>query len=138
VSREEEVKAYFTAQTYPAFIKAAYGAEFDDPHAPDVNQVGSTTFDPGAAHASDLPYLFDLLGKSHLRAGSQQSLGTTMIGYWTSFARTGTPSAAGEPAWPQLTGNSGPTLQLNPRGITTVDVAAEHHCGFWQTIKPAG
>jgi para-nitrobenzyl esterase len=61
-----------------------------------------------------------------------------MIGYWTSFARTGTPSAAGEPAWPQLTGNSGPTLQLNPRGITTVDVAAEHHCGFWQTIKPAG
>jgi para-nitrobenzyl esterase len=188
VGGAEKVKAYFTAQTYPAFIKAAYGAdaarvareyplsaypsaaiawatlitdsswacptlagnaalaahgspvygaEFDDPHAPDVNQVATTSFDPGAAHASDIPYLFDLLGKNYLRAGSQQALSTTMIGYWTSFARTGTPSAAGEPAWPKLTGASGPTLQMNPSGIKTVDVAAEHHCRFWPTIKPA-
>jgi para-nitrobenzyl esterase len=58
-----------------------------------------------------------------------------MIGYWTSFARTGTPTAAGQPAWPKLTGTNGPTLQLDPDHIKTVDIAAEHHCGFWQTIQ---
>ena len=60
-----------------------------------------------------------------------------MIGYRTSFAPTGTPSAPGEPARPKLTGDGGATLEMNPSGIKTVDVAAEHHCRFWQTIKPA-
>ncbi len=57
-----------------------------------------------------------------------------MIAYWTSFARTGVPSAAGEPTWPKLTGATGPTLQMNPGGIRTVDIAVEHQCGFWNTI----
>ena len=60
-----------------------------------------------------------------------------MIGYRTSFAPTGTPSAPGEPAWPKLTGDGGATLEMNPSGIKTVDAPAEHHCRFWQTIKPA-
>jgi para-nitrobenzyl esterase len=113
---------------------AVYGAEFDDPNAPDVNMVATKTFKPGAAHASDLPYLFDLLGKNYLRGAAQQALSNAMIGYWSSFARIGVPSAAGEPAWPKLTGTGGPTLQMNPAGIRTADVAAEHHCGFWKTV----
>jgi para-nitrobenzyl esterase len=111
-----------------------YGAEFDDPYAPDVNQVASKTFDPGAAHATDIPYLFDLLGKNYLRGSAQQALGNTMIDYWTSFARTGTPSAPGQPSWPKLTGSTGPTLQMNPAGIKTVSIAADHHCDFWKSI----
>ena len=47
------------------------------------------------------------------------------------------PERTGEPAWPKLTGDGGATLEMNPSGIKTVDVAAEHHCRFWQTIKPA-
>jgi para-nitrobenzyl esterase len=182
----QKVKPFFTATTYPAYLKAAfgadatrvaqqyplsgypnaatawatlitdgswacptlagnaalaahgstvYGAEFDDPNAPDVNQVKTSSFDPGAAHASDIPYLFDLLGKDYLRGPAQQALANAMIAYWTSFARTGTPTAAGQPAWPKLTGPNGPTLQLYPGHIKTVDIAAEHHCGFWQRTQ---
>jgi para-nitrobenzyl esterase len=114
-----------------------YGAEFDDPNAPDVNQVASKTFDPGAAHASDIPYLFDVTGKNLLASPGQQAHSNAMIDYWTSFARTGTPAAAGEPGWPKLSGTSGPTLQMNPAGIKTVDVSAEHHCAFWATVPSA-
>jgi para-nitrobenzyl esterase len=116
---------------------AVYGAEFDDPNAPDVNQAASRTFDPGAAHASDIPYLFDVTGKNLLASPGQQALSNAMIDYWTSFARTGTPAAAGEPGWPKLSGTSGPTLQMNPAGIKTVDVSAEHHCAFWATVPSA-
>jgi para-nitrobenzyl esterase len=160
VGGAQKVKPFFTAKTYPAYLKAAfgasagrvacptlagnaalaahgsavYGAEFDDQNAPDVNNVAAKTFKPGAAHASDIPYLFDLTGKNLLRGAAQQALSNAMIGYWSSFARTGVPSAAGEPAWPKLTGSGGPTLQMNPDGIRTTDVAAEHHCGFWKTV----
>lgn len=185
VGGAEKVKPFFTAKTYPGYLKAAfgasaakvarqyplsaypnaatawatlitdvswacptlagnaalaahgiavYGAEFDDPNAPDVNMVATKSFKPGAAHASDIPYLFDLTGKNLLRGTAQQALSNAMIGYWSSFARTGVPRAAGEPAWSQLTGAGGPTLQLNPAGIRTTDIAAEHHCGFWKTV----
>ncbi len=96
--------------------------------------VRSATFDPGAAHASDVPYLFDLLGRNYLRAPTQTKLSNTMIDYWTSFARTGTPAAAGQPAWPRLTGVDGPTLRMNSAGIKTTNVAAEHQCHLWATI----
>ncbi|MCL9793600.1 carboxylesterase/lipase family protein [Frankia sp. AgKG'84/4] len=111
-----------------------YGGEFDDPHAPDISGVTSASFDPGAAHAADLPYLFDLLGQNYLRGTAQTKLSAAMIDYWTSFARTGTPTAEGQPAWPKLSGTGGPTLQLNPTEIRTVDLAAEHNCAFWTTI----
>jgi para-nitrobenzyl esterase len=112
-----------------------YRAEFDDPHAPDVNQVASPTFAPGAAHATDVPYLFDLLGHDYLRTPAQQRLGNAMIDYWTGFARTGVPHSGGHAAWPRVTGADGPTLQLNPTRIGTVDVAAEHRCAFWSTLS---
>jgi para-nitrobenzyl esterase len=118
VGGAQKVKPFFTAKTYPAYLKAAfgagaakvarqyplsaypnaatawatlitdvswacptlagnaalaahgsavYGAEFDDPNAPDVNMVATKTFKPGATHASDIPYLFDLTGKNLLR-----------------------------------------------------------------------
>lgn len=111
-----------------------YSAEFDDPHAPDVNGIGSPAFDPGAAHATDLPFLFDLAGHDYLRGEAQTALANTMIDYWASFARTGTPSAPAQPAWPRLTGTAGPTLRLAPSRIATVDLAAEHHCDFWQSV----
>lgn len=107
-----------------------HGYEFADPSAPDVNQAGSPDFEPGPAHATDVGYLFDLTGRSLLHTPEQQRLGAAMVGYWTSFARTGTPTAPDAPAWPALTGTGGPTLQLAPT-IAPVDIAAEHRCGFW-------
>ncbi|WP_308222764.1 carboxylesterase family protein [Frankia sp. AgPm24] len=111
-----------------------FSAEFADPHPTDINGVGSPDFDPGAAHATDLPYLFDLGGHNHLGSDAQTTLANAMIDYWASFARTGTPTAVGQPTWPRLTNTTGPTLQLAPTGIHTVDLAAEHHCAFWQSL----
>jgi para-nitrobenzyl esterase len=57
-----------------------------------------------------------------------------MIGYWSSFARTGVPVASHAPAWPPLTGPSGPTIALGPH-LRTVDLAVEHHCAFWSSLR---
>lgn len=57
-------------------------------------------------HASELPFVFGTLHstpplwpKIH-STPEETSLSDAMIGYWTSFARTGRPQAAHEPDWP--------------------------------------
>lgn len=57
-------------------------------------------------HASELPYVFGTAERLPAHwpkppaGGADAALSDAMIGYWTSFARTGTPTASGEPAWP--------------------------------------
>lgn len=111
-----------------------FAAEFADPDAPDVNRIASATFDPAAAHGSDLPYLFDLAGRNALKSRAQTGLADTMIDYWSSFARSGTPTAEGAPRWPAFTGAGGPTLSLRPGDIAPIDFGAEHHCDFWAAL----
>jgi len=57
-----------------------------------------------AFHASELPYVFGTLTPLPPRwpamPESDRPLSDAMLGYWTSFARTGVPSAANAPAWP--------------------------------------
>jgi para-nitrobenzyl esterase len=61
-----------------------------------------------AFHASELPYMFGNFGgvgpqwPAIPRTAEEQGLSDAMIGYWTSFAATGVPSAAGAPAWPRF------------------------------------
>jgi para-nitrobenzyl esterase len=111
-----------------------FAAEFADPGAPDVNRIGSATFAPEAAHGSDLPYLFDLAGKNALKGKAQAGLAATMIDYWSSFARSGTPTAPDAPDWPAFTAAGGPTLSLRPGDIASIDFGAEHHCAFWAAL----
>jgi para-nitrobenzyl esterase len=61
-----------------------------------------------AFHASEVPYVFGTLDrtppfwpKAPPTAG-EATLSDAMIGYWTSFARTGIPRAAGAPDWPRF------------------------------------
>ncbi|GAB6903202.1 carboxylesterase/lipase family protein [Kineosporia succinea] len=89
---------------------------------------------PDAQHAADLPYLFDRGGFYALKTPAQRELSATMIGYWSSFARTGVPSAEKAAAWPAFTGDDGPTLLLRTGRVTTTDFAAHHHCGLWDKI----
>jgi para-nitrobenzyl esterase len=59
-----------------------------------------------AFHASELPYVFGTFnGTPPLwpkipDTPQEKRLSDAMIGYWTSFARTGRPQAAHEPDWP--------------------------------------
>lgn len=122
-----------TADQELARHTTVYPYEFADPNAPNVNGINVPGFSPGAAHASDLPYLFDLGGLDLLKTQPQQDLAASMIAYWTTFARTGNPNHAGAPKWPAGTAHG--RLQLVPDQIQPVDAAAEHQCGFWSTIR---
>jgi para-nitrobenzyl esterase len=68
---------------------------------PAADSVGLHAF-----HASELPYVFggfDSAGPHWPKAPEtprERDLSDAMIGYWTSFVRTGQPQAANAPAWP--------------------------------------
>jgi para-nitrobenzyl esterase len=59
-----------------------------------------------AFHASELPYEFGTLDRTPPNwpkvpaTPEEKKISDAMIGYWTSFMRTGKPVAAGEPDWP--------------------------------------
>ncbi|GAB3158952.1 carboxylesterase family protein [Amycolatopsis stemonae] len=111
-----------------------YGYEFADPDPPDVTGTPSGELSHGAAHATDLPYLFDLGGKNEVGEPGRAHLAETMIDYWSSFARTGVPSAQGVPAQQAMTPDSRAVLSLAPGAVRLDDTAAAHHCDLWQPI----
>ncbi|MDI9930269.1 carboxylesterase family protein [Rhodococcus sp. IEGM 1354] len=111
-----------------------YSYEFADTSTVDVNGVGSSGVPQDAAHASDMPYLFDLGGENLLKTPAQQDLARRMIEYFTSFAHTGTPSADGGPQWPRTTDTSIPVLRFVSDNISVIDADAEHHCDFWNSL----
>lgn len=111
-----------------------YPYEFADPNAPNVYGLHVPGLPLGAAHATDLPSLFDLGGYNLLTTPAQKAMAAEMIAYWTTFARTGDPNHAGAPHWPAQARGGG-QLRLVPGDVGAADVAAEHQCSFWDTIE---
>lgn len=104
--------------------------EFADPAPPPLSPA-PPTMPLGAQHASDLWDFFDLGGYRPDFTPAQQRLSDQMIDYWTAFAATGDPNRAGGPAWPRFSRHLPYVQSLAPDHITRVDLATEHHCGFW-------
>jgi para-nitrobenzyl esterase len=103
-----------------------YAYQFADRGAPPL--IDLPGFDEGAEHATELTYLWrDLLGPL---TAAQERLSRTMVGYWTSFARTGHPRAQHAPRWPRYR-DADDVLNLAPGAVAPVDVAARAHCDFW-------
>jgi para-nitrobenzyl esterase len=116
-----------------------YGYEFADRQAPAPFPV-SAGFPLGAYHSSELAYLFSLVDVNVSLTPDQQRLSDQMIRYWARFAATGNPNGSGLAHWPRFddTKPAVPNIQsLAPGadGIRPVDVAAEHHCNFWSTLR---
>ncbi|KAA1424782.1 carboxylesterase family protein [Mumia zhuanghuii] len=89
----------------------------------------------GAAHATELPFLFPGLFGDGLTA-EQERLSDAMVAYWTSFAATGRPHGRGLPRWPAYEG-PGDVLAFDLAsngGIAVEDVAEASHCGFWSVL----
>jgi len=106
-----------------------YAYEFNDENAPELF-LPPVGFPYGAAHASELPYLFSPATGSYPAPFSQaqQQLATAMKQDWTSLARTGIPAAG----WPRFSGAGQQVLSLvPPRPRTETDFSAQHHCAFW-------
>jgi para-nitrobenzyl esterase len=100
-------------------------------HAP--SYFPPVSFPMGAYHTVELQFLFPLYhgatGSIHGLSAPEQALSRKMIGYWTRFARDGSPS----PQWPRL--NTRNYMALGVQGASqesAASFAAAHKCDFWE------
>jgi para-nitrobenzyl esterase len=131
-----DCNARLAAQRLSQFV-TTFAYELNDPNAPQ-RLLPPVSFPYGSAHASEIQYLFTLpvtVPAPGLDA-AQQQLSRDMIAYWTSFARTGRPSARGTPAWPRYRTASDTVQSLEPpRPLPDAGFAADHHCAFWDSLR---
>jgi para-nitrobenzyl esterase len=108
-----------------------YAYEFNDENAP--NGYPSAGFPYAAAHASELQYLFGLPSPvAGTLSAQQQLLATATRADWTSFAKSGAPSAPGAAPWPRFTGADQRMESLAPPDPQPeTSFATDHHCALW-------
>ncbi|HXK12792.1 MAG TPA: carboxylesterase family protein, partial [Vicinamibacteria bacterium] len=72
----------------------------------DHGYPAADSLDLHAFHASELPYVFGTARQTPPRwpavppTPAETQLSNAMLDYWASFSRSGSPRAAGQPAWP--------------------------------------
>ena len=118
-----------------------FAYEFNDEHAPERFLPPVSGFSYGAAHASELQYLFHLNESEFpgTLTPQQQRLSAAMQRYWTNFARSGSPSAPGAPPWAQFSSGGQRMISLVPPAPQVeTDFAAEHQCAFWAAARGLG
>ena len=58
-----------------------------------------------------------------------------MAQYWTSFARTGVPAAAGAPMWEPFRSDDR-VMRFEPDNVGYFDAGTQHNCSFWKELYP--
>ncbi len=116
-----------------------FAYEGDDTDAPILPFLDPTKPN-GAYHVVEAQFEFPFgVFKVSLDA-NQQVLANQVVAEWTTFARTGNPSAAGTPTWPQFTEGSQLVMSLQPAGdsqvMTASQIELDHNCGFWDKVSP--
>jgi hypothetical protein len=80
----------------------------------------------------ELQFLFTLASTPSALSNAEKNLAGIMQNYWSSFARSGTPSSLQTPAWAPFSILAGNVQSLNtPRPGVEFGFAAQHHCNFW-------
>jgi para-nitrobenzyl esterase len=122
-------------QSLSAFVPT-HGYEFNDSSAPEL-LLPPVSFPYGAAHASELQYLFGLPPSPFggPLSPQQEQLAAAMQRYWTNLAKRGAPSGFLTPPaqrWPRFSAASQQLLSLDtPQPQAETGFAADHHCAFW-------
>jgi para-nitrobenzyl esterase len=113
-----------------------FAYEFNDENAPQ-DFLPPVTFPYGAAHASEIQYLFDLpvtIPRPPLNA-NQEALSDAMVDYWTSFAKDGDPNAHHLPVWQKFGPQPTAFQSLDtPSPHAESGFATDHHCAFWTAL----
>jgi para-nitrobenzyl esterase len=112
-----------------------YAYEFADRQAPTGYFEFPPDLPPGAFHAADLAYVFDVAGFEAEFTPEQERLADQMIRYWTRFAATGDPNGHGSPSWERFRGAKAQSLAPGDGGIRPVNLDAEHKCRFWANLE---
>ncbi len=112
-----------------------FAYEFNDQNAPELFLPPDTVsgMPYGAAHASEIQYLFNLPQSGLFPLNSaQQKLSHDMVTYWTNFARSGNPNSFFTPYWPGYNSAADQFQSLiPPRPKTESTFCTDHKCGFW-------
>ncbi|MDE1915288.1 MAG: carboxylesterase family protein [Sphingomonadales bacterium] len=77
----------------------------------------------GAAHASELPYVFDTVAarKGDAPLPQEQPVADLTHRYWVNFVKTGHPDGDGTPAWPQVSGKDTTVQLIDAKGAAHVE-----------------
>jgi para-nitrobenzyl esterase len=115
-----------------------YQFVFADRSAPPVTT--NPGFEMGAVHSSELIYQFPHFDNTTKLAGpdlapASRKLAGQMMAYWTSFAKTGTPSTPDSPVWKPFTSDD-KVMNLEPEKLGYFNSSVAHKCGFWKSLYP--
>ena len=119
-----------------------FAYEFTDEHAPEIF-LPPVGFPYGAAHESELQYLFPAEELSHLPGplaqlhGGQRSLSKAMTRYWVQFAKNGDPNGLQTPNWASYSASADEFQTLAPFAVAPESTfASAHRCEFWAALFP--
>jgi para-nitrobenzyl esterase len=119
-----------------------FAYEFNDENAPE-NFLPAVSFPYGAAHASEIQYIFPVANPSTVGLKlaqtplntNQLQLSDKMVGYWTEFAESGNPNGIGTPHWPRFHRDRQVMQSFVPPTPTTeTNFATVHKCAFWDQL----
>jgi para-nitrobenzyl esterase len=103
-------------------------------------KMEGTDIELGAMHASDIPLVFNTVASPTTLAGDRAdrfAAARNISTMWANFARTGKPSAPGQPAWPAYDLKSRQTMVLDVECAVVADrFGAER--ALWSKLDPAG
>ena len=102
-------------------------------------KMDGTDIELGAMHASDIPLVFNTVASPDTLAGSRAdrfAAARNISAMWANFARTGRPSAPGQPAWPAYDLKTRQTMVLDVACSVVPDrFGAERR--VWARVDPA-
>jgi para-nitrobenzyl esterase len=128
--------AHFASELTSRFVPT-FAYEFNDENAPELF-LPFAGFPYGAAHASEIQYLFDVrpsVPPTPLNA-SQQQLADNMVDYWAAFATNSNPNHLNTPAWPLFSIVPGAMQSfVPPTPVNELTFAIDHKCAFWDAAS---
>jgi para-nitrobenzyl esterase len=110
-----------------------YTYDFAERDTPWITGLPRPSFTLGTYHMLDVAYLFKVDFVTPL-SEAQQRVARDMTGYWSAFARTGAPNAAGLPRWSPFTRAGQYTQMLSGERTGRTDFQADHHYAFWAVL----